>query len=59
MSKEYYIVKSITGCLGASGTVQRLKDRYTNKKKAAASCNKLKRANTNNHIIYWIDFNWT
>ena len=56
--KLYYLTKDIYGCLGATGKIDRLVNRYTNKKDAIQACNLLKSNNTNNRIIYGVDFLW-
>ena len=56
--KEYYIVKSHSGCLGAIGKLERLKGRYTNKKNVNKEVNRLNKLRNNNNTIYWSDFLW-
>ena len=55
MKKQYYIVKSVSGCMGAIIPTVRIGVTYSQKTKAEQAMGKQP---NNKHIIYWIDFEW-
>ena len=55
MKKIYYIVKSVSGCMGAIIPTVRIGGTYSQKSNAEQAMGKQPKSK---HIIYWTDFRW-
>lgn len=53
MRKVYYIVRAKAGCFGATGTTQRLPERFTNYAKALAFAKSLRK---DHGELIWVDW---